>query len=78
MLQEDVVEAVKRGEFHIYPVVTIDEGITVLTGEEAGERGEDGMYPEGTVNYKVDQRLRELAMKLKAFTPEAPQQAKVE
>lgn len=78
MLREDVVEAVKRGEFHIYPVVTIDEGIAILTGEEAGERGEDGMYPEGTVNYKVDQRLRELAMKLKAFTREAPQQAKVE
>ncbi len=67
MLREDVVEAVRQGQFHIYPVRTIDEGITVLTGVEAGERREDGTYPEGTVNHAVQNRLRELALKLKDF-----------
>jgi predicted ATP-dependent protease len=67
MLREDVVEAVRQGKLHIYPVRTIDEGITVLTSVEAGERQEDGTYPEGTVNHAVQNRLRELALKLKDF-----------
>ncbi|MFQ6059139.1 MAG: Lon protease family protein [Anaerolineae bacterium] len=61
MLREDVVEAVKAGKFHIYPVNTIDEGIEILTGVPAGEPQEDGTYPEGTVNGAVQRRLRELA-----------------
>lgn len=48
MLREDVVEAVREGKFHIYPVSTIDEGIGLLTGIEAGERKMDGRYPENT------------------------------
>ncbi len=67
MLREDVVEAVKDGKFHVYPVSTIDEGIAILTGREAGERQEDGTYPEDTVNSLVDKQLHELAMKLKEF-----------
>lgn len=67
MLRKDVVEAVKEGKFHIYPIKTIDEGIEILTGVEAGERLEDGTFKEGTVNYLVDKRLRELGMKLKEF-----------
>jgi len=70
MLREDVVEAVRQGKFHIYPIRTIDEGITVLTGVEAGERQEDGTYPEGTVNHAVQSSLRELATKLKDFGKE--------
>ncbi len=69
-LREDVVEAVHAGKFHIYPVRTIDEGITILTGLEAGERQEDGAYPEGTVNYAVAQRLHQLAKGFKEFGKE--------
>jgi predicted ATP-dependent protease len=67
MLRKDVVEAVKKGKFRIHPVKTIDEGIEILTGEKAGERNADGTYPEGTINYLVDQKLRELAEGLKTF-----------
>ncbi len=67
MLRKDVVEAVKKGKFHIYPVKTIDQGIEILTGKKAGERQADGTYPEGTVNFLVDQKLRELAEGLKNF-----------
>jgi lon-related putative ATP-dependent protease len=61
MLRQDVVDAVSRGEFHIYPVETIDEGIELLTGIEAGERDKDGDYPYDTVNHRVQRRLKEMA-----------------
>jgi predicted ATP-dependent protease len=67
MLRDDVIEAVRQGKFHLYSVETIDDGISILTGRDAGERQEDGTYPEGTVNYLVDERLKELATKLKDF-----------
>lgn len=71
MLRKDVVEAVKKGEFHVYPVKTIDQGIEILTGTDAGERKADGTYPKGTVNFLVDQKLRELAEGLKSFGDKA-------
>ncbi len=67
MLRDDVVAAVAAGRFHIYPVRTVDEGIEILTGVPAGERGPDGTYPADTVNGRVDRRLRELAEKLQQF-----------
>ncbi|MCB0253476.1 MAG: AAA family ATPase [Anaerolineae bacterium] len=67
MLREDVVQAVADGQFHIYPVRTVDEGIAILTGVTAGERGEDGKFPEETVNRLVDRGLRRLAKRLKNF-----------
>ncbi|HZV46999.1 MAG TPA: hypothetical protein VFG06_06610 [Thermodesulfovibrionales bacterium] len=67
MLREDVIKAVQDGQFHIYTVKTIDEGIEVLTGIASGERQQDGTYPEGTVNYLVNMQLREFAEKLKDF-----------
>jgi predicted ATP-dependent protease len=67
MVKEEVVEAVRKGKFHIYPVKTIDQGIEVLTGVKAGARRPDGAFEEETVNYKVDKRLREMAEKIKEF-----------
>ncbi len=67
MLRKDVVKAVQEGKFHVYPVKTIDEGIQILTGKEAGERSEDGRFKDGTVNEMVDKKLRELGMKIKEF-----------
>ncbi len=68
-LHKEVVEAVRKGKFHIYPVDTIDQGISILTGVPAGARGPDGRFPEGTVNARVDARLRELAEGLRQFAP---------
>lgn len=67
MLRKDVVEAVREGKFHIYPVKSIDQGIEILTGMKAGKKKEDGTYEKGTLNYLVNERLRELAKKLKEF-----------
>jgi predicted ATP-dependent protease len=71
MLREDVIAAVAEGKFHIYPVRTVDEGIEILTGIPAGQRGPDGTYPPDTINGRVDHKLRELAEKLQRFG-EAP------
>ena len=58
-LSDEVIEAVRQGKFHIYPVKTIDQGIEILTGTPAGEPGADGSYPAGTVNSLVSQKLKE-------------------
>jgi predicted ATP-dependent protease len=67
MLKEEIVDAVKAGQFHIYAVKTIDQGIEVLTDVKAGERREDGTFENGTVNHKVDKRLKNMAEKLREF-----------
>lgn len=67
MLKPEVRQAVAEGKFHIYPIRTVDEGIQILTGVAAGEQREDGTWPEGTVNWYVDRRLREMALRLRQF-----------
>jgi lon-related putative ATP-dependent protease len=67
MLQDEVVSAVAAGRFHVYPISSIDQGISLLTGVEAGERDQEGRFPEGTLNYLVDERLRDMALQLKRF-----------
>ena len=67
MLRKDVVEAVGAGRFRIYAVNTIDEGIEILTGKEAGNKLPDGSYPEGSINYLVDKKLADLAEGMKKF-----------
>jgi lon-related putative ATP-dependent protease len=67
MLKEEVVQAVKEGKFHIWPVSTIDEGISLLTGVAAGERREDGTFEPDTVNALVDERLRQFGEKVREF-----------
>jgi lon-related putative ATP-dependent protease len=63
MLAKEVVDAVKAGKFHVSAIDTIDEGIELLMGMPAGERGPSGAFPEGTLNYKVEARLSEFAQK---------------
>jgi predicted ATP-dependent protease len=71
MLEEEVVEAIREGKFHIWAISRVEEGIEILTGRPAGERQPDGTYPEGTVFYLVDQRLRQMAEQVKKFTEQA-------
>jgi lon-related putative ATP-dependent protease len=68
MLRHDVVEAVEKGEFHVYPVEHVDQGLEILTGLGAGERTEDGSFPSGSINALVEERLVELARKSKEFS----------
>lgn len=67
MLKKDVVEAVRAGKFHIYPISTIEDGVEILMGMKAGKARKDGTYPKGTLFRMVDDRLSDLAEKARAF-----------
>ncbi len=57
MLRRDVIEAVAAGDFHVYPVAHVDEGIEILTG-----------IPHRGVNDRVEKRLVEMARAARDFS----------
>ncbi|MGA2732437.1 MAG: ATP-binding protein [Syntrophobacteraceae bacterium] len=70
MLDQEVVDAVAEGKFHIWPVTTVEEGLSILMGMDAGKLQEDGSYPEATVYRKVDDRLKEISEIVRKFAKE--------
>jgi lon-related putative ATP-dependent protease len=73
-LREDVVDAVREGKFHVWPVSHIDEGIALLTGEEAGAQRDDGSFPDGTINARVAARLARFAEIRRAYAKAAAEE----
>jgi hypothetical protein len=73
MLNDEVAAAVRAGQFHLWAVEDIDQGLEVLTGRPAGQADADGNFPEGTVNYLVARRLGELGDRLRRFGPPRPE-----
>jgi predicted ATP-dependent protease len=67
MLREEVIEAVAKGQFHLYPVATVEQGIEILTGRHAGKRLPTGKHEPDTIFCKVDARLHEMALTLRKF-----------
>jgi len=61
MLRKDVVEAVRDGLFHVFPVTTLNQGLAQLSGLAAGEPDDFGLYPTDTFNGRIQARLKELA-----------------
>jgi predicted ATP-dependent protease len=70
MLREDVVEAVRAGQFRIFSISTVDEALEILTAVPAGEKGPDGLYPPDSINGRVQAKLIRFAKQLQAFTAE--------
>jgi lon-related putative ATP-dependent protease len=70
MLRQDVIDAAKVGQFHIYPLETVDQAIEMLTGAPAGELDAQGHFPEGSVNRRVAERLKKLAEIRRAYGKE--------
>ena len=68
MLKDEVVEAIREGKFHVYPVSTIDQGIEVLTGVKAGKLRKDGTFQTNSINDMVQKCLLSLAEKLRDFS----------
>ncbi len=66
MLKAEVVDAVRKKEFHIYPISRIEQGIEILTGLPAGVKTKSGKYPPNTVFYLVEKKIKELFEKSKA------------
>jgi len=60
MLREDVVATAADGKFHIWPIETVDQALSLLTGLPAGEPDAEGRFPEGTVNRRVAEQLWEM------------------
>ena len=58
MLREDIVAAAKAGKFFIYPIDTIDEAISQLTGHVAGKRDKNGLFPQDSVYQRVEEKLK--------------------
>jgi lon-related putative ATP-dependent protease len=71
MLRDDVVEAVRAGLFKVYAVSSIDEALELLTGIEAGVRGADGTYPDGTLHGRAQAQLNDFARRLQAYSRDA-------
>jgi lon-related putative ATP-dependent protease len=76
MIKKDVVGAVKEGKFNIYPIGRVEEGLEILTGLPAGILKEDGIYPEGTINYLVVNRLTEISEAVKEKKEEEKEKEK--
>lgn len=67
MLRQDVVDSVAKGQFNVYAVQTIEEGLSILTGAKSGERDQQGHFPEDTVFGRAEQKLRDFAEARQAF-----------
>ncbi|MGO9319531.1 MAG: Lon protease family protein [Solirubrobacteraceae bacterium] len=74
MLDEPVLAAVRDGRFHVWAVDSIDQGIEILTGLPAGERGTDGAYPAGTLHARVQERLTAMALSARKWGHAGPDQ----
>ena len=60
-LSDEIIEDVKQGNFHIYAINTIDEGIEILTGVPSGKKNKNGKFPAGSINYLVYEKLKKYA-----------------
>ena len=67
MLRDEVIEAVAKGQFHIYPVGTVEQGIEILTGVGAGKHTSNGKFSLGGVFARVDARLHDMAQTMRKF-----------
>ncbi len=60
MLAPDVLAAVEKKQFAIYPVRRIEEALTLLTGLPAGRRRKNGGFTAGSLYDLADRRLERL------------------
>jgi len=57
MLRKEVLDAVRKRQFHVYQVASVEEGIEILTGMPPGQADKDGNFPQGTVYGAVQDKL---------------------
>ena len=60
MLRHDVVEAVKNEQFSIHVVDDVNDALELLMGMDVGVANAQGIYPGGTINRLVVNRLEAL------------------
>jgi len=67
VLRKDVLEAVRKGRFHLWAIETVDDGVELLMGKPAGKRSKRGSWTSGSIGELVDQRLAEYAEKARSY-----------
>ena len=67
MLREDVRKAVEAGKFAIHAIDTVDDGIELLTGIPAGQRDDQGLFPDGSINRRVEDTLARYSETMQAY-----------
>lgn len=72
MLRQEVVDACRNGQFKIFAVKTIDQGIALLAGVAAGQRDAEGRSPADSVNGRVEARLNRFTQRLGASRKRMP------
>jgi len=68
MLRKEIVEAVDAGKFQIYPITSVDDAISMLTGLDAGEKQVTGVFPKNSVNERIQARFDKLRKNRKKFS----------
>jgi predicted ATP-dependent protease len=67
MLRQDIVDAIRTGQFHVWSMDTVDDAFEVLTGIPAGEQCDDGTFTPGSPNATVQQRLATFADTMRQY-----------
>ena len=67
MLKDEVINAIQAGKFKIWAVDTVEDGLKILTGKEAGERQKNGKFPPNTIYYLVENQLKTYAKRASEF-----------
>lgn len=60
MLEQEVVQAVRNGQFAVHAVSRAEEAITLLLGKPAGKADDKGRYPKQSVFGIIQQRLEKM------------------
>ena len=71
MLRADVRSAVEDGQFAVHAIDSVDDGIELLTGLPAGQRDEQGQFPEGSINRRVEDRLTQYSEAMQEYSGKA-------
>ncbi|MEN8206611.1 MAG: ATP-binding protein [Pseudomonadota bacterium] len=73
MLRADVRKSVKAGKFTIHAIDTVDDGIELLTGIPAGQRDDQGLFPDDSINRRVEDTLARYSEAMRAYASKGGQ-----
>ena len=65
MLKDEVLNAVRKNQFHVYAVSKVEEAIEILTGLRAGKKLSNGRYQSDTIFGEVEKELTAMRKKLR-------------
>ncbi len=67
VLPKEVRDAVEQGQFNIWAIDRVEDGLKILTGYKTGNRNQRGKFPKDSIYYKVEEKLRRFAIRSEDF-----------